>query len=77
MIALMPNTAPNRPWYLPRSAGVNRSPMTARLIGNSAPAPRPWTPRKMISWVMFWLRPDSTEPMRNSTMPIISSGFRP
>ena len=25
----IPKTAPNRPWYLPRSAGVNRSPMTA------------------------------------------------
>ena len=31
----MPKTAPNRPWYLPRSAGVNRSPMTASAIGNS------------------------------------------
>ena len=45
----MPKTAPKRPWYLPRSAGVNRSPMTASEIGNRAPAPRPWMPRKRIS----------------------------
>src|SRR3970282_2066424 len=31
--ALMPNTAPNRPWYLPRSAGGNRSPAQARGDG--------------------------------------------
>ena len=48
---LRPNTAPNRPWYLPRSAGVKRSPITASEIGNRAPAPRPWRPRKRISSV--------------------------
>jgi hypothetical protein len=77
MIADRPKTAPNRPWYLPRSAGVNRSPMTASEIGNSAPAPRPWTPRNRTSCSMVWLRPDRTEPSRNSTMPIISNGRRP
>ncbi len=77
MMAATPNTAPNRPWYLPRSWGVNRSPMTARLMGNSAPAPSPWMPRKMMSWVMFWLRPDSAEPIRKIVMPIISNGLRP
>ena len=51
--------------------------MTARLIGKSAPAPRPWMPRKMISCSMFCDRPDSAEPTRNSTMPIIRSGLRP
>ena len=45
----MPNTAPNRPWYLPRSCGVNRSPMTASATGNSDPAPMPWMPRKRMS----------------------------
>ena len=52
----MPKTAPKRPWYLPRSAGVNRSPMTASAIGKSAPAPRPWMPRNRISCSMFWLQ---------------------
>ncbi len=51
--------------------------MTARLIGNRAPAPRPWMPRKMISWVMFWLRPESADPIRNTVMPNIRIGFRP
>jgi hypothetical protein len=76
-IADSPKTAPNSPWYLPRSAGVNRSPMTASEIGKSAPAPRPWTPRKKTSCSMVWLSPDSTEPVRNSPMPIISNGRRP
>ena len=40
-----PNTAPNSPWYLPRSEGAKRSAMIASAIGNSAPAPRPWIPR--------------------------------
>ena len=73
----IPKTAPKRPWYLPRSAGVNRSPMTASAIGKRAPAPRPWMPRKRISCHIVWLRPDKAEPMRNRTMPNISSGRRP
>ena len=48
----IPNTAPKRPWYLPRSAGEKRSPMTASAIGKSDPAPMPWMPRKRMSWVM-------------------------
>ena len=28
-------------------------------------------PRKMISWAMFWLRPDSAEPIRKIVMPIM------
>ena len=54
----IPKTAPKRPWYLPRSAGVKRSPMTARAIGKRAPAPRPWMPRNRISCHISWLRPD-------------------
>ena len=67
----MPNTAPKRPWYLPRSCGVNRSPMIASATGNSAPAPMPWMPRNRISIAMFWLRPDKAEPIRKITMPIM------
>ena len=73
----MPKTAPNRPWYLPRSFGVNRSPMTARATGNSEPAPMPWMPRKRMSMPMFWLRPDRAEPIRKITMPIMKIGLRP
>jgi hypothetical protein len=73
----MPKTAPNSPWYLPRSAGVNRSPMTANAIGNSAPAPTPWMPRKVSSIAMFCERPESAEPIRKIVTPIMSNGLRP
>ena len=43
---LTPKTAPKKPWYLPRSDGAKMSAMIASAIGKSAPAPRPWTPRK-------------------------------
>ena len=72
-----PNTRPKKPWYLPRSAGVNRSPMTASAIGKSAPAPRPWIPRNSTSCHISWLRPDSAEPTRKSPMPAMKIGFRP
>ncbi len=51
--------------------------MTARAIGNSEPAPMPWMPRNRISWPMFCERPDSAEPTRKMTMPIMNIGFRP
>ena len=73
----MPKTAPKRPWYLPRSWGVNRSPMTASATGNNDPAPMPWMPRKRMSIPMFWLSPDRAEPMRKITMPIMKIGLRP
>jgi hypothetical protein len=72
-----PKTAPNRPWYLPRSAGLKRSPMIASAIGNSAPAPMPWRPRNRISCSMFCDRPDRAEPIRKMTMPMMNIGLRP
>jgi hypothetical protein len=72
-----PKTAPNRPWYLPRSTGVNRSPMTASEIGKSEPAPMPWMPRKRISCHISPLRPESAHPIRKTEIPKMSSGFRP
>src|ERR671910_428837 len=57
----MPNTRPKKPWYLPRSAGVKRSPMTASAIGKRAPAPRPWIPRNSTSCHISWLSPDSAD----------------
>ncbi len=72
-----PKTAPKRPWYLPRSAGVKRSPMTASEIGKSAPAPMPWIPRKRISCSIVWLMPDRAEPIRNVVIPKRRSGLRP
>jgi hypothetical protein len=72
-----PKTAPKRPWYLPRSAGVNMSPITASATGKSEPAPMPWSPRKKISIPMFWLRPESADPRRKITMPVMKTGLRP
>lgn len=42
--------------------------MIVMAMAISPPAPMPWTPRKATSSPMFWLRPDSTEPTRNTTM---------
>ena len=42
--------------------------MMVKAMAISPPAPRPWMPRKAISSPMFWLRPDSTEPTRKTTM---------
>ena len=76
-MAETPNTAPNRPWYLPRSRGENRSPMTASEMGKMAPAPTPWMPRKSTRLSMLQLRPDRNEPMRKIEIPMSSIGRRP
>ena len=57
-----PNTAPNSPWYLPRSDGEKRSPITASAIGNSAPAPRPWIPRARDSCHISCDKPGADRP---------------
>ncbi len=72
-----PNTAPNSPWYLPRSEGAKRSAMTAIAIGNSAPAPRPWIPRAATSCHISCDSPASTEPTMNTPMPNRKIGRRP
>ena len=69
-----PNTAPTYPWYLPRSAGVKRSAMTMKVMAKMPPAPIPWTPREITSWLMpspssgsgpaIPARPQATEPAR-------------
>ena len=51
--------------------------MTASATGKSEPAPIPWMPRKRTSMPMFWLSPDSAEPMRKKTIPIMKIGLRP
>ncbi len=56
---LRPNTAPNRPWYWPRSEGANRSPMMASAMGNRAPAPSPWMPRAAMNCHISCDSPDS------------------
>ena len=65
------------PCHLPRSAGGKRSPMRAMAIGIIAPPPRPWMARKRMSWVMFWLVPESAEPSRKRAMPPMKKILRP
>ncbi len=42
--------------------------MIVSAITMSPPAPSPWMARKAISWLIDWARPESTEPIRNTTM---------
>lgn len=65
----MPKTDAVNPCHLPRSAGGKISPMMAIAIGITAPAPRPWIARKMMSWVMVCDVPESAEPIRKITIP--------
>ncbi len=51
--------------------------MIASATGKMEPAPMPWIPRNRISMVMFWLRPDSADPIRKITMPVMNIGLRP
>ena len=51
--------------------------MTARLIGKSDPAPRPWMPRKRTSCHIVCDRPERSDPKRKMLTPIISIGRRP
>ena len=45
-----PNTAPNIPWYLPRSAGGKMSATMANALVNSEADPAPCTARARMSW---------------------------
>ena len=51
--------------------------MTASAIGNSAPAPRPWTPRAATSCHISCDSPASSEPTMNTPMPNRKIGRRP
>lgn len=43
----------------------------------SPPAPRPWIARNAMSWSMVCERPERADPIRKSTMAIISQRLRP
>lgn len=40
--------------------------MRAKAPAPMPPAPRPWSARKAISWVIDWAAPDSAEPTTNT-----------
>ena len=77
MTELRPNTAPKKPWYLPRSDGAKMSPMIASATGNSAPAPRPWMPRNRMNCHISCDSPHSAEPTRKIETPMRKMGRRP
>ena len=81
-----PNTAPNSPWYLPRSRGGMMSPITASASDIRPPPPRPWTARPAIITSMpstfsaveiGEAKPQITEPTRNTTIADWNIGRRP
>ena len=46
----IPNVAPTKPWYFPRTAGGKRSAMTMKAIAKRPAPPSPCTARKTMSW---------------------------
>ena len=73
----MPNMAPKKPWYLPRSDGAKMSPMIASETGKSAPAPSPWIPRKRMNCHIWPEMAHSSEPSRKMLTPIMKMIRRP
>src|SRR5436190_10539884 len=72
-----PHAAPNMPWYLPRSAGGNRSATTANALVNRPAEPAPWTARNRISCIADCEIPHSSEPSRKITIAISRIRRRP
>ena len=81
-----PKTAPNRPWYLPRSRGGITSPITASASAIRPPPPRPWTARPAIMMSMpgrfsaseiGLAKPQISEPIRKTTIADWNIGRRP
>ena len=72
-----PNTAPNSPRYLPRSAGEYRSATTASATGKTAPPPRPCRPRNRMNCHISWLRPHRSDATMNSDRAQMKIGRRP
>ena len=73
----MPNIAPKKPWYLPRSEGAKMSPMIASEIGKSAPAPSPCSPRNRMNCHIWLDVAHSSDPIRKMLTPIMKIERRP
>jgi hypothetical protein len=72
-----PNTAPNMPWYFPRSRGGMMSPMMASASAMSPPPPRPCTARPPMSISIDCAAPAMSEPSRKMMMASWNIGRRP
>jgi hypothetical protein len=77
MTLATPKTAPNAPWYLPRSRGGTISPTIAWASTMRPPPPIPWSARNAISSVMLLASPDSAEPTRKMMIAAMNRYFRP
>ncbi len=60
-----------------RSEGGNTRKSMAMPTGANMPPPAPWMTRKKMSWVMFWARPQRTDPTVKTTMADIRTRFPP
>ncbi len=72
-----PKTAPNAPWYLPRSRAGTTSATIAWASTIRPPPPSPCSARNAISSIMFWARPHSAEPIRKTTIAAWNRPLRP
>ena len=72
-----PKTAPNAPWYLPRSRGGTMLPTMAWVSTMRPPPPIPCSARNAISSPMLWDSPDSAEPIRKITIAVMNRYLRP
>ncbi len=72
-----PKTRPVNPAYLPRSRGLNRSPIAARPNVIKPPAPSPWAARSRMSASMFGASEQATEPIRKMPTAVMRSRRRP
>ena len=77
MMLAAPKTAPNSPWYRPRSRGGTTSPMIAWVPTNRPPPPSPWIARKAMSSVIVWLSPDRMDPTRKMMIAAWKNPLRP
>ena len=77
MTLATPKTAPNAPWYFPRSRGGTMSPTMAWASTIRPPPPTPCSARNAISSLMLRESPDSAEPIRKMTIAAMNRYFRP
>jgi hypothetical protein len=68
-------TAPKMPAYRPSSRGGIIAAITICTSAVRPPAPRPWTTRAMISVVVSWEEPASSEPATNRPRESCTSSF--
>ena len=72
-----PNAPEKRPWYLPRSAGGNMSPMIAKALPIIMPEPKPWIARQTMSCSIDCEVAAPMDVSMRTVMPVRKNGLRP